>query len=104
MATKKEQKAPSTSGAQLDLIDVTPEYLAEIKPVARRYRAALRARLDALEEETAAKQELLSLIKASNPSRLPDGSIRFRCDGYLISVTPRDELVKVKDEEDAQGD
>lgn len=102
MATKKQEKAPSTSGEQLDLIDVAPEHLAEIKPLAERYRRALRARLDALEEETAAKQDLLSLIKESNPTRLPDGSIRFRCDGLLISVTPRDELVKVKEETDAE--
>ena len=86
------------SGEQMDLIDVTPESLKEIKPIAKRYKAAMQARVEALKEEVEAKQGILSLIKDAHLSRLQDGSIKFKCDGMVITVTPRDELVKVKEE------
>ena len=58
----------------------------------------MQARVEALAEEVKAKQEILSLVKDAHLSRLADGSIKFKCDGMVITVTPRDELVKVKDE------
>lgn len=81
-----------------------PENLKEIKPYAKRYKAAMQRRVEALQEEVEAKQKILSLIKEANLSRLADGSIRFKCDGLLITVTPRDELVKVKDDSDEAED
>lgn len=89
------------TGEQMDLIDVAPQHLAEIKPIARKYRAAVKRRMKAGEEEVQLKQEILALIKSENLTRLPDGSIRFKCDGMTITVTPRDELVKVKEEGDS---
>ena len=94
---KSTEDIQDTSGEQMALIDVAPEHLTEIKPLANKYRAAVNRRMKALEEEMSLKQEILDLIKKENLSRLPDGSIKFKCDGMTITVTPRDELVKVKE-------
>ena len=85
---------------QLDLIDVSPENIKEIIPAARTYQKAKVARMNATERETKAKVALLSLVKAAKLKPLDDGTIRFRCDGLIISITPRDELIKVKEEEE----
>ena len=94
----EEEELESTAGDQMDLIDVSPETLAEIKPLAREYRKVVKQRVKIQAKETDLKQQILDLIKGANLARLPDGSIRFKCDGMTISVTPRDELVKVKEE------
>jgi len=98
----EEEEVESEVGEQMDLIDVSPENLAGIKPVAKKYRAAVKKRMAAGEVEQESKQELLAMVLAGvtegKITRLPDGSIRFKCDGMTISVTPRDELVKVKEE------
>lgn len=99
MARKKQTMEPAP-GEQMDLLDVSPENLKEIIPVAKQYRKAVKRRMVALEEETQLKGQILNLIKDAKFSRLADGSIKFRCDGMLITVTPRDELVRVNDKED----
>lgn len=104
MGRKKKHELGGTSGEQLALIDVTPENLKAIKPIARRYRAAMQTRVDALKEEVEAKQQILALVKDAHLSRLEDGTIKFRCDGMVITVTPRDELVKVKEEDEGDPD
>ena len=98
------RKSDDGTGEQMDLIDVSPENMKKIKPVARRYKAAQKVRIEALKKETELKAQLLSLIKDSNPTHLEDGSIKFQCDGMLITVTPRDELIKVKDEDGESED
>lgn len=106
MARKKnpnQDNAEVAPGEQLELIDVGPENLKAIKPIARKYRAAMQLRVDALAEEVDAKQKILAMVKQAKLSRLMDGSIRFKCDGMLITVTPRDELVKVKEEHEDES-
>jgi len=101
---KQEASSDATTGEQLDLIDVAPENSKEIIALARAYKSAQGRRIDALEEEVAAKVKLLALIKGANLQRLDDGKIRLHLDGYTITVTPRDELVKVKeDSEEGEG-
>lgn len=97
---RKTKKAESTSGEQLDLIDVTPENLKGIKPVARKYRAAFKRRVQALDEQTKLKAQLLDMIKGANLGQLADGTIKFRCDGMLITVSPRDDVIRVKEDTD----
>jgi multidrug resistance efflux pump len=93
----KNQKNESAAGEQLDLIEVAPENAKKIVAVARKYKSAQAERLAALEVEVAEKQNLLELVRQA---KLPlvDGKIKFKTDGYIITVTPRDELVKVKNE------
>lgn len=88
----------STSGEQLDLIDVTPEHGKAILAIAKDYKKAVSARMRAGEKEVDLKGKLLELIKKENLARLENGSIRFRLDGIIITVKPRDELITVKDE------
>lgn len=85
---------------QLELIDVKPENMKEIIPAAKTYQKAKAARIKATEKEVKAKVELLSLVKSAKLKPLDDGAIRFKCDGLLISITPRDELIKVKEEDE----
>lgn len=104
--TSKKQQADSSTatGEQLDLMEVGPENSQEIIRCARWYKAAQTKRIAALEEEIEAKGKLLALVKEAKLQRMEDGKIRFHCDGFTITVTPRDELIKVKaDEEDDDG-
>lgn len=92
-------------GQQMDLIDIAPENAKEIIAHARIYKAVQAKRILALEEEKKEKQKLLELIKEANLQRLEDGKIKFKLDGYTITVTPRDELVQIKEDEgDAEAD
>ena len=92
MAKKQKNKEE-----QLDLIDIQPENSKEIAKVARLYKQAQRERLTALKEELIQKQALLALIRKAHLQQLEGGVIKFKCDTLSISVTPRDELVKVKE-------
>ena len=92
----KTQKNESVA-EQMDLIDVGPKNLKEISSHAKRYQAAMKRRANALTEETHEKQAILDLVKKANLSRLQDGTIKFTCDGMLITITPRDELVRIKE-------
>jgi hypothetical protein len=99
MAKKKDKEAEMRE--QLDLIDVAPESAKKIVGVARRYKAAQVQRIEILEQEVNEKQKLLALVKEAKLTPV-DGKIKFRCDGLIITVTPRDELVKVKDESERE--
>lgn len=103
MAKKKHEKSEPTAGEQLDLIDVSPENSKQIVGIARRYKTAQAQRIAALEREVEEKQKLLGLIKDAKLKPLDDGVIRFKVDGLLITVKPRDELVKVKEESEESG-
>lgn len=96
---KREQKSEVVEqGEQLALIDIAPENSKKIIGVARRYRVAQGQRIEALVREVAEKQKLLELIKEAKLTPLEGGKIRFRVNGLIITVTPRDELVRVKEE------
>ena len=97
---EKDEKGVPT-GQQMDLIDVGPENSKEIIQHARLYKAAQTKRIQALDEEIAEKQKLLELIRNAKLKPLEGGKVQFRCDGYIITVTPRDELVRIK-ESDAE--
>lgn len=85
-------------GTQLDLIDVGPENLKKILPLAREYKELVKGRMAILDQEVAAKKRLLELVKEAKLKPGEDGKIRFRADGMTITVTPTDFKIKIKDE------
>lgn len=95
--TKQDQSELSAE-EQLDLIEVKPENSKEMVEVVKRYKAAQSQRMEALGREVAEKQKLLALIKKAKLQHLDDGRIQFRVDRLIITVTPRDELIRIKDE------
>lgn len=92
MAKKKKEQ-----GDQLDLIDVNPENAKEIVVAARLYQKYQTARVKALAKEIEQKRLILELVKAANLQTLEGGKVKFNVDGITITVTPRDELVQVKE-------
>lgn len=99
---EQEEQVEVAKGEQLDLIDTTPENSKEIIRHAKKYKAAMQERVAALVIEKEEKTKLLSLIKESGMKPV-DGKISFHCNGYKITVTPRDELVKVKEDGEDEG-
>lgn len=103
MAKKKdlmqETVEATEKGEQLDLIDVAPENAKAIITVGRAYRKLVLARLKIEKKEVEHKAEVLRLIRAAEIQPLDGGKIKFEYDGVMVSVTPRDELVQVKEKE-----
>ena len=89
---------------QMDLIDVSPENSKGIIACAKRYKTAQATRIAALNDEKAEKHNLLELIEKEHLSRTEEGKIQFTVDGMTITVTPRDELVQVKEEDSDDED
>ena len=98
MAKRGRPKKEAVAGEQLDLIDVHPENAKEIIDCAKAYKRYVTDRLAVEKREVEQKQKLLALVRDANLQRLKDGTIRFKLDGFLITITPRDELIKVKEE------
>jgi len=92
------RKKADTQGEQLDLIDVGPENLKEIIPVARAYKKIISERVTLTAQEVKLKEKIKKFVHESGLKRLPDGSFKFKSDGVLITVTPQDEKVKVKED------
>lgn len=92
---KKENKG--ASGEQQDLIDVAPENAKPIIAKAKKYKEAVITRVTALDKEVKLKKELLDLVHDAGLKRLANGNISFTYDGFKITVTPRDDLIKVED-------
>ncbi len=99
---KAEKPEAKESGEQLDLIDVKPENAKVIISAARLYKKFQVARSTALAKEIEQKQEVLRLVREANLHPLDGGKIRFEYDNVTVSVTPRDELIKVKDKAESE--
>ena len=87
-------------GEQLQLIDVLPKKAKPIIKQARIYKRFQLARKAALKAEVEQKQKVLNLVKAANIKSLKDGVIRFTCDDVTICITPRDELLQIREDAD----
>ena len=81
----------------MDLIDVGPENLKLMKPVARRYKVAQKRRLEALADEVKEKKKMLELIQGANLKVNDDGVILFTVDGMTVKATPQDWKISVKE-------
>jgi hypothetical protein len=96
---RRKKEAPE----QKPLIDVLPDNQKTIKTLARKYKAAMQERQACLKEEVDLKHKLLEEVKKANLQPV-DGKISLRIDDLQITVTPRDELVRVKDAGDDDSD
>ena len=94
-----QPQEPQEPQEQLDLIDIHPENAKPIIAAARIYKKLVGKRLDVLAQEVEQKQKILDLVKKAKLTPLENGVVRFKYDNVTISITPRDELVKVKDED-----
>lgn len=95
-APKKEAKGKE-KGEQLDLINVAPKNAKAIIAEARLFKENSSKRISFLAKEKEHKHNLLELVKAAKLQPLNGGKIEFEYDGLVISIEPRDELVKVKE-------
>jgi len=91
-----------SKGEQLDLIDVHPENEKEIIAAAKLYKKFQAARKDALSREVKQKQIIITLTKEAKLKPLEDGRIKYRCGNLTISITPRDELVQVRERDEEE--
>lgn len=98
---KKTEPEP---GEQLDLIETQPENTKQIARIARQYKKAVAARQLEGKEEVKLKEKLRNAIKEAKIAPEADGSFKFTVQGIKISVEPRDELIKVKLEDNDDGD
>ncbi len=94
--------AKGSSGEQLDLIDVAPKNAKPIIALARKYKKALAKRQEVLREEIELKHDVIELVRNANLTPLAGGKVRFEYDGVLITVTPRDDLLKVKEPDEEE--
>jgi hypothetical protein len=99
MGKAKEAKE---KGEQLDLIDVAPKNAKAIIAEARLYKENSSKRISYLVKEKEHKHNILELVKAAKLQPLDGGKIKFEYDGVMISIEPRDELVKVKDKTESE--
>ena len=93
-----------SDGEQPELIEVGPKNAPEILRAAKAYKKAQTERTTALAEEIKQKQKLLAVVKAAKLQPTEEGDYHFTCNGATITVTPRDELVRVKFEDEADED
>lgn len=92
-----KQKKTKNTGEQMPLIDVGPENTKAIIAEVRVYKKHQADRLAALEKEIKQKAKIKALVQAANLHRLKDGTIKFTVENTTITLTPRDELIQIKE-------
>lgn len=96
---KKKENPKVEKGEQIPLIDVLPEKAKPILRIVKQYKAVQKTRIEALAKEKELKQKVLDEVKKAGFKALDDGTIKFVVEGFTISVEPRDEVIKIKEEE-----
>ena len=86
-------------GEQMQLIDVHPKKARPIIAAAKILKKLQVARSSAQEKENTQKAKLLNLVEEANIQRLPDGRIKFSYDGVLLTITPKQESISIKEDE-----
>ena len=81
------------------LIDVAPKNHKAIAEAAKRCRAAQSRKAKAAEQETVEKDKLLALVKKSDLKPI-NGKIIFRSEGLLVTMTPREDAIQIKEKSD----
>ena len=78
-------------GEQLDLIDVGPEHSAALNEATTVWKKIVAKRLLLQKKEATAKDKALTLFKAEKLSRMDDGSVKCRCEGWMLELKPTEE-------------
>ncbi len=97
---KAQKKDAKPKGEQLALIDVAPENAKPIIEAARLYKKYQATRIAAGVKESDQKKLIIQLVKDAKLQTLAGGKVKFEYDNVMVTVTPRDELVQVKDKAD----
>ena len=97
--SKKQKNQTDKTGEQLDLIDVHPKDARPIIAAAKILKKFQVTRSSAQDKENNQKALLLHLVEKANIPRLPDGRIKFHYDGILLTITPKQESISIKEED-----
>lgn len=90
---KAKKKTTAKPGEQMDLIDVGPTNIKKIAPHVRAYKAAMKQRMESLAIEIKEKGLILALVLEAKLTPLPNGHIKFVCEGIDIDIEPRDFVI-----------
>lgn len=82
---------------QMELMETGPENRQAIVDAVREYKKHQSVRLAELKKETEWKEKVKQLIKESDLKPLKDGKIKFNFGKVTVEVTPRDELITIKE-------
>ena len=85
-------------GEQMDLMDTGPENRQAIVDAVREYKKHQSDRIASLKKELKWKDKVKKLILESDLKPLKDGRIKFTFSKVTVEVTPRDELITIKEE------
>lgn len=88
------------TGEQLQLIDVGPKNSKKLNALAKGYKAIIAERLALQAKEADKKAKIMQLLHDEHLSRLEDGSMKCRCEGFEFSLTPKDEVLKVTESDE----
>ena len=97
MAKNNSMQKQVEKDEQLELIETGPGNAEEIIKAARLYKQAQNTRLSALKEELKYKGEVKRLVKKADMQPIKDGIIKFEHSGLVFCLTPRDELITIKE-------
>ncbi len=100
VATLPEPEEETEPGEQLQLLDTDDPAAKPLKACAKRYKKLVRERMEIGAKEVAEKEKLRALVKELGVKPNADGVFDIKIDGVEIKVTPRNELVSVKLDDD----
>lgn len=86
MAKKETQTVGK--GEQMDLIDVGPENIKAMRPVAAKGKNAEKRRAKAADDKKKAGEEMVELVKDAKLKPNANGLIQFVVDGLEVRVKP----------------
>ena len=98
---KRNAKKKTEAGDQADLFELHGPNTKKIIEAGKLYKKHQKARLAEEKLEAEQKALILELVKAADIQVLAGGVIHCTIEGMEIKITPRDELVQVKEAKDA---
>lgn len=87
--------AKKAKDEQLQLIDVGPKNVKEIRPHLEAYRNAVEEYSTLGNIVNTEKQAIIDLVHKAGLQRLQNGNIEFTIDGILIKIVPSEEKIKI---------